>query len=242
MPHGDLNAGGEPSAKRRKIDQEISRNGNPSNTGLSDNRDQTVIFEAKDLSFQIPVRKKLNLEVARNNSIATEIYTIQARNAGTGMIEYEGSSSSFGNWPLYTNAASSDLYQEYILKLPVPEKAQKQYYFCLIPATAMGLDGEMPKDGFAGEPVLWTVNDGAPLSARFHDPRMQSAVGESNQVLESALEYIMRGTKKVTCPDEAEFVSATPEPHRKGEKAYHVKAFKGSKDGEQDKHSYLRGR
>jgi hypothetical protein len=102
VPHGDPNAGGEPSAKRRKIDQEISRNGNPSNTGLSDNRDQTVIFEAKDLSFQIPVRKKLNLEVARNNGIPTEIYTIQARNAGTGMIEYEGSSSSFGNWPLYT--------------------------------------------------------------------------------------------------------------------------------------------
>lgn len=36
---------------------------------------------------------------------------------------------------------------------------------------------------------------------------------------------------KVICPDEKQFVSATPEPHRKSEKAYHVKAFRGSKEG-----------
>ena len=36
---------------------------------------------------------------------------------------------------------------------------------------------------------------------------------------------------KVITPDEREFVSATPEAHRKGEKAYHVKAFRGSKEG-----------
>lgn len=241
MPHGDLQADGEPSTKKRKIDQETSRNGIPSNMGASGNQEQTVIFEAKDLSFQIPVRKKLNLEVARNNNIPTDIYTIRARNPGTDTIEYEGWSNGFGNGPLYTEVASSDLCSEHILKLPVPEKAQKQYNFCLIPTTALELGGEMPKDGFAGEPVLWTVNDGAPLSVRFHDPRMQSTVGESNQVLESALEYLMRRTKKkVTCPDEAEFVSATPESHRKGEKAYHVKAFKGSKDGKQGNNSYLR--
>ena len=32
-------------------------------------------------------------------------------------------------------------------------------------------------------------------------------------------------------PDVQEFASAVPEPHRKGEKAYHVKAFRGSKEG-----------
>lgn len=36
---------------------------------------------------------------------------------------------------------------------------------------------------------------------------------------------------KVVCPDEREFASAVPEAHRKGEKAYHVKAFRGSKEG-----------
>lgn len=35
---------------------------------------------------------------------------------------------------------------------------------------------------------------------------------------------------KVLQPDPSEFVSEA-QPHLKGEKAYHVKAFKGSKDG-----------
>lgn len=131
--------------------------------------------------------------------------------------------------------ASSDLSIEHILKLPVPEKAQKQYNFCLLPTMGLALGDKAPKDGFVGEPLLWTVNDGAPLSVRFHDPGMQNDIGQSDQVLESALEYTMRNIKKkVTYPDEAEFISATPESHRKGEKAYHVKAFRGSKDGEQE--------
>jgi hypothetical protein len=128
---------------------------------------------------------------------------------------------------------SSDSYTEHILKLPVPEKAQKQYNFCMIPTKA-------PKDGSTGEPLLWTVNDGAPLPVRFHDARMQNDIGESDQILEAVLEYTMHNSKKkVTYPDEAEFVSATPESHRKGEKAYHVKAFRGSKDGDQDRTFYL---
>jgi hypothetical protein len=35
----------------------------------------------------------------------------------------------------------------------------------------------------------------------------------------------------VVRPDDKQFVSAMPEAHRKGEKAYHVKAFRGSKEG-----------
>lgn len=136
--------------------------------------------------------------------------------------------------------ASSDLCIEHILKLPVPEKAQKQYNFCLIPALGLGIEDKAPKDGSTGEPLLWTVNDGAPLPVRFHDPKMQNDIGLSDRVLEAALEYTIRNSKKkVIYPDEAEFVSATPESHRKGEKAYHVKAFKGSKDGKQDGTPFL---
>jgi hypothetical protein len=96
-PSGDLQANGEPSSKKRKIEQEPARNGAASNPGLRENQDKAVIFEAKDVSFQIPVRKKLNLEIARNNNASVDIYTVQARNAGTGTIEYEGVSGSFGN-------------------------------------------------------------------------------------------------------------------------------------------------
>ena len=37
--------------------------------------------------------------------------------------------------------------------------------------------------------------------------------------------------KSVILPDEMEFASAIPQSHRKGEKAFHVKAFRGSKEG-----------
>ena len=88
------------------------------------------------------------------------------------------------------------------------------------------------REGSAAESLLWTVNDGAPLQIQIYDSDMRNAIGESDRIVEAALEYIMRKDKtKVTYPEEAEFVSATPEAHRKGEKAYHVKAFKGSKDG-----------
>ena len=119
----------------------------------------------------------------------------------------------------------ADIVAAHVLRLPVPEKAQKQYNYCLIPTM-----------GSTSEPLLWTVNDGAPLQAKFHDPKIQNDTGGSDEIIERVLEYTMRDSKrKVTFPDEAEFVSATPESHRKGEKAYHVKAFKGSKDGQANK-------
>ena len=95
-----------------------------------------------------------------------------------------------------------------------------------------GMGDKAPREGSTAEPLLWTVNDGAPLQIQVYDSDMRNAIGESDRIVEAALEYIMRENKtKVTYPEEAEFVSATPEAHRKGEKAYHVKAFKGSKDG-----------
>lgn len=38
-------------------------------------------------------------------------------------------------------------------------------------------------------------------------------------------------SKKTILPDEREFASEIPQSHRKGEKAFHTKAFKGSKEG-----------
>jgi len=101
-----------------------------------------------------------------------------------------------------------------------------------MPTVGCGMGDKAPKEGSTAEPLLWTVNDGAPLQIQIHDSDMRNTIGESDRIVEAALEYIMRENKtRVNYPDEAEFVSATPEPHRKGEKAYHVKAFKGSKDG-----------
>lgn len=51
------------------------------------------------------------------------------------------------------------------------------------------------------------------------------------RVLDENLNLASNQTKVVR-PDEKEFVSAMPEAHRKTEKAFHVKAFRGSKEGE----------
>ncbi len=109
-----------------------------------------------------------------------------------------------------------------------------------MPRMGLHIGDKSPRDSSSSEPLLWTVNDGTPLKVEYHDSKMQSDIGSSAGVLESTLEYTIGTGMKVTYPDEAEFVSATPEAHRKGEKAYHVKAFRGSKDGELGKSRRLK--
>ena len=94
-PNGDAQANGEPSSKKRKVENDAARNGLVSKLGPDETQDKTIVFEAKDVSFQMPLRKKLNLEIARG---CNDIFTIRATNAGTKTVEYEGLSSSIGKF------------------------------------------------------------------------------------------------------------------------------------------------
>jgi hypothetical protein len=113
--------------------------------------------------------------------------------------------------------------------LPVPEKAQRQFNFCIIPKNGDGVT-TVPEGQPVPDTMVWTVPDGPPKAAfTGNGQRIEgSEHGEAliRRMLDSGL-----GRTKVIRPDDREFVSATPEAHRKGEKAYHVKAHKGSKDG-----------
>jgi hypothetical protein len=126
---------------------------------------------------------------------------------------------------------------EHALRLPVPGKAQKQYNFVLLPESAFGIGDKPPPDATdAKEPLVWTVNDGPQKVITFTDDKLETAVQVQDAgLIEKILNDCLTKTsaKKLVQPDEAEFVSATPEAHRKGEKAYHVKAFRGSKDGKE---------
>lgn len=79
---------------------------------------------------------------------------------------------------------------------------------------------------------MWTVNDGPAKSAfSGQGKQMGNADGETaekmvRQVLNENLSHV-----RVVRPDAQEFASAIQEAHRKGEKAYHVKAHRGSKEG-----------
>lgn len=117
------------------------------------------------------------------------------------------------------------------LCLPVPEKTQKQFNFCIIPEFADGITPP-PEGAAVSEAMVFTVADG-PAKTAFTGTGQQvghnqgeTAEGLIRKILNQNLPHT-----NVVRPDEREFVSAMPEAHRKGEKAFHVKAFRGSKEG-----------
>lgn len=119
----------------------------------------------------------------------------------------------------------------HVLCLPVPEKTQRQANFCIIPQYSDGIN-PLPEGESVTEAMVFTVNDGPPKAA-YSGSGQPIAMGEGDTA-EKLVRRILNDNlsqTKVISPDEREFASATPEAHRKGEKAFHVKAFRGSKEG-----------
>lgn len=61
-----------------------------------------VVFQGRDISFSIPMRKKLQLEFAQLSSKAPghagPVYQIQARNQTSGEVEYKAGMQSFSTY------------------------------------------------------------------------------------------------------------------------------------------------
>ncbi|KAG5297484.1 histone chaperone [Histoplasma ohiense] len=216
-----------PAAKKRKLMN--GSEGAVAGTGAGSANDAALLagltadaelqFYVQDLSFAIPQRKKLRLELTRLVSSAAgarEGY-LRARNQASNEVEFGIPMSRI----------------QHILCLPVPEKTQRQFNFCIIPEHGDGIS-PVPDHQLAFEPIVWTIPDGPPRTAYLGSgtPALESAnLAETYEsYLKRMLDDNLRHTK-VICPSEKEFVSPTPEAHRKGDKAYHVKAFRGSKEG-----------
>ncbi|KIW52814.1 hypothetical protein PV05_08432 [Exophiala xenobiotica] len=194
----------EPASKKRKL-----ANGSLPIPAIQPNAPREVILEARDISFSLPQRKKLHLGIAQYGT------------------DIEASSTTFA---IYTrNPASNDVDMEvpldqfaYALRLPVPEKAAKQYNFVLLPKP----------DAKVSEPIIWTINHGPLKSCHIPNQAIAAIASEPDDALERVLGYVLKKVGvTLTLPSAEEFASARPESHRKGDKAYHVKAFRGSKDG-----------
>ena len=193
-----------PINKKRKLENgsaDLQRVPNGTSRSIS-------VVTARDVSFSIPLRKKLHLEIDHTESGPQQKSYIFSIKNNKGDTEYR--------------LPAGDIAQAY--KLPVPEKAQKQYNFCLIPKN--------PET----EPILFTLNDGynskmsLDIEGKLETPITCTTLPNFDQTLNHALNQSRAGLT-VETPSEDEFSSAIPEPHRKNERAYHVKAFKGSKEG-----------
>ncbi|KAF2998195.1 hypothetical protein E8E13_004458 [Curvularia kusanoi] len=203
----------EATTKKRKLEESSGpQNGSTatapvSAAGGSLTSTSTKAFKSYNgVSFSIPQRKKFTLEL------------LDKKDGGIRAIGAAGNVEFALAW--------KDVDQ--VFCLPVPEKAKKQHNFIVIPVhgdgvnpVPEGLQGSLP------EPIVWTFEEATGKNiVEGEDP----GPGPMAEAIHHCL--IQAGTgKDVVFPDADEFASAIPESHRKGEKAYHVKAHRGSKEG-----------
>jgi len=202
----------EPTAKKRKLEQSsqvpdrsiATENGSHEISGSPN-----VDFECKDVSFTSPLRKKLKLQFVHDAS-NSHVRQIRLLNQATNGVEY------------ILRGENIDA----MFCLPVPEKAQRQQSFIVFP-----LPGAQNPDGSFAEPLVWTMNE-TKASPEIISSSTRSEEDNFVDVTRRELDAFMAShSKKTVLPDQREFASEIPQSHRKGEKAFHTKAFKGSKEG-----------
>ncbi|OKL59116.1 Histone chaperone rtt106 [Talaromyces atroroseus] len=199
----------QPAIKKRKLETDQSTSTSlPSVQDLK--ADSPLQFFVQDVSFAVPQRKKLTLEMTAAGGHGY----LRARNQTSKGVEF--------------GIPIKDI--QHILCLPVPEKAQRQSNFCIIPRYGDGVT-PVPDNSSIPDQMVWTIPDGPAKAAYTGNGQRVEGGDESGESLLRRWLNDGIGHAKVIRPDEREFVSATPEAHRKGEKAYHVKAHRGSKDG-----------
>lgn len=196
----------EPVTKKRKLEENnSSQNGAPATSGSLINSSTRAWRSYPGVSFAIPQRKKFTLEL------------LDKKDGGIRAIGANGSVEFAIEW--------KDVDQ--VFCLPIPEKAKKQHHFIIVPAHGDGVN-PLP-DGMAAapEPIVWTFEEATGKNiVEGEDP----GPGPLAEAIHHCL--IQAGTgKEVVFPVADEFASATPESHRKGDTAYHVKAHRGSKEG-----------
>lgn len=205
----------EPTAKKRKVEQgpeAIERSIQGSNGSYEFSNTPTIHFECKDVSFTSPLRKKLKLQFVADKTNISKLQ-IRSLNQTTHAIEY--------------TLRGEDV--EAMFCLPVPEKTQRQQCFLIFPYA-----GSQSYDGTPAEPLVWTMNEtkASPETTggatRLDGSENDTLVDITRRELDSHMACL---SKKTILPSEREFASEIPQSHRKGEKAFHTKAFRGSKEG-----------
>ncbi|KAI5837623.1 hypothetical protein DFP73DRAFT_600912 [Morchella snyderi] len=189
----------EPSVKKRKVSNDVSADEAEAPTFTG-----KEVLLVKEISFSVPQRKKFTLALTEGGMSAT--------GAVSGVTEFGVSWDNI----------------KYVSCLPVPDKAARQWNFCVFPEGSEGIgDGNV-------DALVFTIPDSAPKTATGDGMGRGFDTTSYKSLLVDSFNALLKASKSnavVQEPIEAVFYSALPQSHRKGEKAYHVKAHRGSKDG-----------
>jgi hypothetical protein len=128
--------------------------------------------------------------------------------------------------------------QDYAFCLPVPDKTQKQYNYVLFPKNSI-ITPSRPAAGAppTPEPIVFTILDSAPKPGTINGLEASAAAAVSDDYktlfdwqISTRLKSAGKNSLKIMEADVKLFASELKQAHRPGEKAVHVKAFRGSKD------------
>ncbi|KAK6824966.1 histone chaperone [Apiospora arundinis] len=212
----------EPALKRRRVDIEpsASKNGTAATNGAAiassaDVASESILLEVKDISVSIPQRKKFDL-----------CFTAQ---------------HLYARLPNTTAPVAGMIYAwkdvEYAFYIPVPEKAQVQHNYIIFPPNSYLSSLSKNSTPSETEPLVFTVSAGAPKPGAIGGPNASAAAAVSDSystlfhwAINKCLQAGSKGVNVVSA-DPAKFHSQVKQSHRPKEKAVHVKAFRGSKDG-----------
>lgn len=202
----DVDPQSQTNAKKRKLGNE------PLNDyvvpQVVSTRQDIAFFECNDVSVQVPVRKKMRVSLVHDD---------QGEKKSITLVDQAS---------LQTGFAVPIQEIEEVFGLPMPDKQVRQTNFAVFPKrTALDVTGK------ALEQMVFVMND-APVSGAV---KFSSGIGEHDtfiSVTQRALDaWLNAYGKRVVTPSASEFASSIPQSHRKGEKAYHVRAHRGSKEG-----------
>ncbi|KAF1976053.1 Rtt106-domain-containing protein [Bimuria novae-zelandiae CBS 107.79] len=196
----------EPVSKKRKLeDSNGTQNSAAAPSSLTSSATKAW-RQYPGVSFSIPQRKKFTLEL------------VDRKDGGIRAVGADGSVEFAVAW--------RDVDQ--VFCLPVPEKAKRQHNFIVLPVHGDGVN-PVPDHLKTSppEPIVWTFEEATGKNiVEGEDP----GPGPMAEAIHHCL--LQAGTNKtVVFPEAAQFESAIPQSHRKGEKAYHVKGHRGSKEG-----------
>ncbi|EJT70319.1 hypothetical protein GGTG_12491 [Gaeumannomyces tritici R3-111a-1] len=183
--------------------------------------EEELQLEIKEISIVVPQRKKMNLCFTKSYLYAR---TKDDTNPVAGLVY---------RW--------ADI--EHAFYVPIPEKAQQQWNYILFPRGSYLPSSTSPSP----EPLVFTVPATAPkagsVSGRLagqaqvvsdsHSSLFHWAVAEFLRIAHKYHSPSPDTTSPVplVCADAKVFASAVRQSHRPAEKAVHVRAFRGSKEG-----------